>query len=252
MKGFTTDPLPFVRGTVLEWAIEEQEPQNVGLFHVTTALPAVMAHGRLMSRRQLRAAGWKGAGLGGGLHDEAPDQVSVGLLRDRAEVLLGTLRMMALAVHGHIHPAEALSVLRQASEHALWVLNGAMEWMWDEPDTKEGRAAAAFEQEEAIRARDVLSAPPGPYLYERLRAYEDLLSDTLHEWTIAGWVSDDDLLCGAPVGFTASAHHFARIRPEDLGLLQLAGKKGAGVDMVPNECELRFKPEDLVIVGVIS
>ena len=67
MKGFTTDPLPFVRGTVLEWAIEEQDPRNIGLFHVTTALPAVMAHGRLMSRMQLRSVRWEGAGMGGGL-----------------------------------------------------------------------------------------------------------------------------------------------------------------------------------------
>jgi hypothetical protein len=167
---FTPDPFPFVRGTVLEWVIEDQDPENVGLFHVTTALPAVLAHGGLMSRRQLRAAGWKGAGLGGGLLDEAPDRVSVGILRGRAEVLLGTTRMMALAVHGRITPAAAFSVLQQASDHPLWALNDAMGWMLDGSEgTREWRAAAAFEQEEAIRARNILTAPPGHYLYERRR-----------------------------------------------------------------------------------
>jgi hypothetical protein len=161
--------------------------------------------------------------------------------------------MMALAVHGRITPAAAFSVLQQASDHPLWALNDAMGWMLDGSEgTREWRAAAAFEQEEAIRARDILTAPPGHYLYERLRSYEQLLSETLHEWTVEGWVSDDDMLCGAPVGFTEPASRFARIRPEDLGLLKLLGRKGASVDMVPNECELRFLPEDVAIAGIVA
>ena len=81
--GFVTSPLSFVRGTTLELAVDPEETgkaqPGTGLYHVTTNLPAVLAEGRLRSRRELRAAGRQGAGLGGGLRDEAADRVIAAL-----------------------------------------------------------------------------------------------------------------------------------------------------------------------------
>ena len=53
--GSTDSPLLFVRGTALELAVRPEKKgkaqPGTGLYHVTTNLPAVLAEGRLRSRR---------------------------------------------------------------------------------------------------------------------------------------------------------------------------------------------------------
>jgi len=244
-RGFTVDPLEFVADTVLEDVLENQDPDDVGFFHVTTNLPAVLAQGRLKSRAQLRSTGTSYAGLGGGIRDQAAGQISVGLLRHNAERVLETTRMMAMAVHGQTDGRSALRVLNGASDRTLSILEGAMDWM---DEGSECRASMAFSGLLNKSTQEVLNATPGADLYEALRRYEGLLAKTLSEWMSNYWISEDELVCGATVGFTEPAHRFERVRPENIGLVQLAGRIGARVDLVPSECEVRFYPADLVIV----
>jgi hypothetical protein len=254
--GFVTSPLSFVRGTTLELAVDPEETgkaqPRTGLYHVTTNLPAVLAEGRLRSRRELRAAGRQGAGLGGGLRDEAPDRVSVGLTLDGALRVLRATRMMAQAVHGQIEAEEAFARMQSFSESALDLLDRAVEWMVDveDEDEKTFRAARSYEDELNRLAEDVFRATPGPDLYDALRRYETHVANTLGEWTGEGWLELDEQMCGTTVGFTEPAHRFERVRPEAVGLVQLAGRKGAGSEQIPSECELRFRPEDLALDGV--
>lgn len=255
--GFTVDPLSFVSDTVLEWMIEDRDPGEVGLFHVTTNLPAVLAHGRLRSRAELRRQGISHAGLGGGISDQAPNQVSVSLLRGNAERVVAATRVMAMAVHGEVDGRTALDALNEASEHTLSTLFGAVDWMLD-VDHSDGQslhdkswgAATAFNKRLDQHIEGVAQARPGPDTYEALRRYETFLADTLADWISESWISEDDILCGATVGFTEPASRFSRVRPENVGLVQLAGRLGARVDLVPSECEARFSSDDLVIVGV--
>ena len=254
--GFVTSPLSFVRGTTLELAVDPEETgkaqPGTGLYHVTTNLPAVLAEGRLRSRRELRAAGRQGAGLGGGLRDEAPDRVSVGLTLDGALRVLRATRMMAQAVHGQIEAKEAFARMQSFSESALDLLDRAVEWMVDVEDEDEEnfRAARSYEDELNRLTADALRATPGPDLYDALRRYETHVANTLGEWTGEGWLELDEQMCGTTVGFTEPAHRFERVRPEAVGLVQLAARKGAGSEQIPSECELRFRPEDLALVGV--
>ena len=255
--GFVTSPLSFVRGTVLELAVDPEETgkaqPRTGLYHVTTNLPAVLAEGRLRSRRELRAAGRQGAGLGGGLRDETPDRVSVGLTLDGALRVLRATRMMAQAVHGQIEAEEAFARMQSFSESALDLLDRAVEWMVDvelDQDEPTFRAARSYEDELNRLAEDVFRATPGPDLYDALRRYETHVTNTLGEWTGEGWLELDEQMCGTTVGFTEPAHRFERVRPEAVGLVQLAGRKGADSEQIPSECELRFRPEDLALVGV--
>jgi len=254
--GFVTSPLSFVRGTTLELAVDPEETgkaqPGTGFYHVTTNLPAVLAEGRLRSRRELRAAGRQGAGLGGGLRDEAPDRVSVGLTLDGALRVLRGTRMMAEAVHGQIDARAAFAAMQDLSGSALDLLDRAVEWMVDVEDEDEEtfRAVRSYEDELNQLTADALRATPGPYLYDALRRYETHLANTLGEWTGEGWVELDEQMCGTTVGFTEPASKFARVRPEAVGLVQLAARKGAGSEQIPGECELRFRPEDLALVGV--
>ena len=254
--GFGTSPLSFVRGTTLELAVDREDPDRdqprIGLFHVTTNLPAVLAEGRLRSRRELRAAGRQGAGLGGGLHDDASDRVSVGIKLDGALRVLRATRMMAQAVHGQIEAKEAFASMQSFSKSALDLLDRTVEWMVDVEDEDEEtfRAARSYEDELNRLTADALRATPGPDLYDALRRYETHLANTLSEWTGEGWVEWDEQMCGTTVGFTEPAHRFERVRPEAVGLVQLAALGMAWPDQIPEECELRFRPEDLALVGV--
>ena len=254
--GFGTSPLSFVRGTTLELAVDPEETgkaqPRTGLYHVTTNLPAVLAEGRLRSRRELRAAGRQGAGLGGGLHDDASDRVSVGIKLDGALRVLRATRMMAQAVHGQIEAKEAFASMQSFSKSALDLLDRTVEWMVDveDEDEKTFRAARSYEDELNRLTADALRATPGPDLYDALRRYETHLANTLSEWTGEGWVEWDEQMCGTTVGFTEPAHRFERVRPEAVGLVQLAALGMAWPDQIPEECELRFRPEDLALVGV--
>jgi hypothetical protein len=259
--GFTLSPLSFVRGTVLELAVDPEEtgrPQpGTGLYHVTTNLPAVLADGRLRSRRELRAAGRQGAGLGGGIRDQASDRVSVGLTLDGALRVLRGTQMMARAVHGQIEAREAFTEMQLLSGGALDMLDRAVEWMVDTDDPDEDsrankplRAAREYEHELNQLSHDALRATPGPDLYDALRRYEQHLANTLGEWTDEGWMELDEQMCSTTVGFTEPASKFARVRPAVVGLVQLAARKGAGSEQISVECELRFRPEDLALVGV--
>lgn len=245
-------PLSFVRGTTLELAVDPEETgkaqPGTGFYHVTTNLPAVLADGRLRSRRELRAAGRQGAGLGGGIRDQASDRVSVGLTLDGALRVLQATRTMAEAVHGQIEAEAALARLKRENQRMLDLVYDEIDARWDDaPDDEEaeGNWSEWAHGELKDGEERAMRAAPGPALYEALRTWEGRLADIASQ---VSWIDDES--CAYVVGFTEPASKFARVRPEAVGLVQLAARKGAGSEQIPVECELRFRPEDLVLVGV--
>jgi hypothetical protein len=345
--GFVTSPLSFVRGAPLELAVRPEKKgkaeAGTGFFHVTTNLPAVLAEGRLRSRRELRAADRQGAGLGGGRSDEAADRVSMGLRLDGALRLLQMTRMMARAVHGQIAPEEALRILVRENKETLDRVRDAITARADDaPDSGLEQARVAL----AVAEAKVKHAPRGPALYAALQDWEGHLTDldrqirwfnfdlgrerqafrdrfaeavdtalqeeadrrqTSKVWawwrrtikalwnltpeerqsllaadrmSIAKTVNTQfwDETCGVvtaflsvvpnrkrvserlylqrdapfvnPAGFMEPAEKFARVRPEAVGLIQLAVRKDARSQQINRECEIRFGPEDLALVGV--
>ena len=252
--GFTVSPYTLVRGTVLEMVVDPQErgraDSGTGFFHVTTNLPAVLAEGRLRSRKELRAAGVQGAGLGGGIRDEAAHLISVGLTLDGAMRVMGATRLMADAVHGRIDSKTAMKALDKSLAPALDLIDSAADWMGEDPDRDEFNVANGYDETKGTLEWDVLQATPGPELYTALTQYEEHIANTLLVWESEGYLDTDEHPCVQPVGFTEPAHKFERVLPENIGLVQLAARRTARPDPVPGECELRFRPEDLVIVAV--
>jgi len=254
-RGFTTSPLYFVREEVLGLTLDPDSTgravAGAGLFHVTTNLPAVLAEGRLRSRRELQAANVASAGLGGGVANEAADKVSVGVTRDGALRVLKAVQLMADAVHGKIDSERALVAMNEVLEPSLHILNYAAEWMEEgELDSREYGAASDYVERQYELAQAVADAVPGPSLYNALQDYEGLITETIVDWVREMYVELDEAQCALPVGFTEPSHKFARVQPENVGLLQLAARKTARPEDVPGECELRFNSDDLVIVGV--
>ena len=262
---------------------------NTGFFHVTTNLLAVLAErdpehplGRLWSRRELGARGRASTGLGGGHRDLAADRVSAGVTLLGAFRVLDGMRLMARAVHQEIAPRLAMQqMLGLTAETRRLLLIAAGEWgmpdmehwsdselqkyqgedEWDGDESYEDEAfgaACRFHLRSRDLERDVLSAwtdadaaglDRGHVLYARLTEYEGMLARTRDAWTRDERM--EDVACSAPVGFLEPAERFARNRVENMGLLQLACRENlAHVEFMESECELRFRSEDVRVVGV--
>lgn len=252
-RGHVTSPLPFVRGTVLQETIDPDldgwASDDAGLFHVTTNLPAILREGRLRSREDLRRSGGQSVGLGGGPGDEAADKVSVGVSLNGALRLLDGMRLMARAVQAQVQPVDALNEFKRINRGVLATLDRYDPW--DDDESSSGsRLAARYDEGVVESEREVLAAAPGPDLYEALQRYERHLMDTIRDWVDEQWVDDDVFNCESPIGFLESAHKFKRVKPEEVGLLRLAARPGALVELVPRECELRFDPEDVSLAGL--
>lgn len=257
--GYSASPLRLVRGTILEEVVDPhgtgRADEDAGLYHVTTNLPAILAEGRLRSRRELRLANRQGAGLGGGVRDQAPDLVSVGLRLDGALRLLRGMRLMALAVHGRVAPQVALAEFKVINKNVIHILDGVQGVDPDEEDAEEfNRMVDDYERGNQQNERDVLNSAngehPGLDLYDALKRYEAHLASTMYEWIDRGWIWAEATTCNSTIGFTERSTKFLRVDPDAIGLLQLAARAGAPVDMIPEECELRLRPEDLAIVGL--
>jgi hypothetical protein len=230
----------------MEAAIEA-EPEGASLFHVTTNLPAVLADDRLRSRRELRTGGLRAVGLGGGPLNEADNKVSVGILKSGALRLYRGVRMMALAVHGRIQPADALAEMTELSSGALDMIDHAIDGL-DRPDP----LIDNYESELVLLEQDVLRAPPGPNLYDALRRYEQHIATTVWNWSDLALIPDEEEICSGVMGFLEPSHMFERVRVEDIAVVVLAGREGAEVELVPRECELRFRSGDLALVGTLG
>ena len=279
-KGFTTSPLFFLREEFedsdypyeIELLKERIDPFSTGravagsgLFHVTTNLPAVLADGRLRSAREMKAANIGFAGLGSWA-DDAQD-VSVGVMRDGAIRVLKAMQLMADAVHGRIDGERALAAMNEVLEPSMVVVNYYAERLM----AGEGRAKLKRIRSEHARdprnpspytevseynkrqhelAQAVRKAKPGLALYDALLEYEGIVLQRIEDG-IAGDTESEISVCASPVLFTKSSTQFASVNPNNIGLLQLAARKTAKiVDVKSDECELRFDPDDLVIIGV--
>jgi hypothetical protein len=109
-----------------------------------------------------------------------------------------------------------------------------------------------YESELALLEQDVLRAPPGPNLYDALRRYEQHIATTVWNWSDLALIPDEDEICSGVMGFLEPSHTFERVRVEDIAVVVLAGREGAEVELVPHECELRFRSGDLALVGTLG
>jgi hypothetical protein len=190
------------------------------------------------------------AGLGGGFWNEAPDRVSVTVDRDGALRTLRGIIAMTGAAQGRMSGHELLETLQSISQRALQMLDDTADYL----DEDEGTSplAEAYRREIAVLERDVKRATRGAAMYDAGTRYETHLANTLNDWMLGGHISEDDLVCGWTVGFTEKSQAFVQISIENLGIVRVAARREARPDIVAGECELRFKPEDLQIAGVLE
>lgn len=253
-QGYTTSPWPFVQG----YSLEAEDPSdNDGLWHVTTALRSVLEQG-LRSRLQTGTIG-----LGGGPSHEAPDLVSVTTQRQAALRIYRAMLTALAAANGRVPVTEIVHEVLSQNGAALQEIHDHEEFLADGGDLGEEEGIdydiavrLGFPRGTSIgsvdlRDDDVRRLLDGRFVYGRdryelLRSLENLIAEALHE---AQEMQEDPSPGSYPVGFTAPYERFVQIEPSEVAIVQVAADRRAVVEMLPAELELRFHPEDLVVVG---
>ena len=291
-EGFSVSSFEAVRGTVLEdgleeWLDEEAEPGELPdpeerLYHVTTAADRVLTQG-LKSRIALQAqrGSNRSFGLGGGVRNQASDLVSLALRLSVAERIERGLLTAIGAARGSIPPHEvALRVLEwsgfpfeepwtsvqeeldrhieELEEEDPDLLETAIVWdqlqgaVWSTIFGYGCRAPlepvpARWPSEIRRRAAQIDRAWPGhDGGYRLLVKLERALGEVYDAGNVSHWIPFDNL-----VGFTESAENMARMDPGQVQILAVAAR-GRGIDFIPNEHEVRFRPDDVVVLGVVQ
>ena len=270
--GYSTASWTFVRGLVLEDVVDEldedEEPaDDHRLYHVTTNASAVLGS-RIKSRDQMRAQGSHQAGLGGGGRDEAAGLVSVTVTLSRARAIRDGLKVMVRAARKEIEPADALIAAMRWNDfpdrfHDLARYDATPD---DEDEDVHSGLSAYGEMMRVVM--DTIHLPERdvdepPMTREGWVHWIEQNRSTLNEEDAYGLVvrfegaildtidlfPDEIEMCANGVGFTMPAAQMAKIDTNEIKILLVAAK-GAPVDVVTGECELRFWPDQLVVVGV--
>jgi hypothetical protein len=273
-QGYTASPEPFwsesISGTVERMFSREELEEELGLFHVTTARSKVLAQ-RLKSRAQLRAqVGDEGRsyGLGGG--EDHADRISVSVTRSGADKIYRALRTAILASQGRLPESQAAlevmgwtgfprSVIPPSGpidEHIaaeiryLMSLLGGQDY---DPFDEDGNLVYS-DREISRMARDghtfqdLAKSMPSSGDPKSVLKLINRMEISIHD--IARL--DDWSGCLPVAILLEDAASMARMNADEVAILRLAAKNGARAVAVPSECELRFRPEDLVVLEEVE
>lgn len=262
----TLDPGPWIRPTVLEPHYEALD--RPGIFHVTTQIVTLERERMMRSRYDLRAQGIQGLG---GRDDDSPHLVSTVFDYDRAWMLWGAMRAVCRAVHGTMTTVDLLlafltwtdfpdswrsedDLSRRALREEEWRLGQVAEVLDLQDDQGELRALAVAQLEDTAAWMALVEEnaaflnahfATGQQRYWLVQALEQSI---LNNFPDAFYDAESDGAIGRTlVGFVSPYELFARVQPDQISIVQLAAKKGAKVEFIPDELELRFQPEDLRI-----
>ena len=265
--GYSREPSVFWRGEGLlardvgAWAGRAQSPEeldeDIALYHVTTARDKVLSS-RIKSRAQLRAQVGDQArsfGLGGG--EDQADHVSVGVTLPGARRVASALRSSILAAQGKLSAADAAAAVLKwtgfprsvhTPDPSMWdpdgyhrILQILSPGFADETTPDEAMRLQAWQWRGY--AADVPGMLPCDVFDLILALEEEIfrLADT------QGYEG-----CYPAVRVLEPCHNIAKMDADQVAILALAARVGARPTEVTSECELRFRSEDLVVLGEVT
>lgn len=267
--GYSREPSTFFRsGGVLErdvnaWAHRVGAPdaldEDIALYHVTTARDAVLSS-RIKSRAQLRAQVGDQArsfGLGGG--EEQADMVSVGVTLNGARRVAAALRHSILAAQGKLSAADAAVAVLGWTGFPRSVRT-------DEPSMRDHDGYYRILQILSPQTAEEMTPDEVSTLHRQgawqWRTYAreapdmapcdvfDLISALEEEIFVLGRVHGYEG-CIPAVRVLEPCEKIAKMNADQVAILAMAARVGARPTEVPSECELRFRPEDLVVLGEV-
>jgi hypothetical protein len=221
-------------------SMDREEEWFEGFYHVTTNLPAVLSWGALKSRNQLDDA----AGLGGGYKNVAADMVSITHNLGKAHQIYDGIVYAAEVAHGMVPPSR--------------ILVDVMDWMGFPDDLLTDSPVYGLLRRYLTKKqiRDLDWADMGKLLdaNSELQSPEDRYRFMIDvEDAIMNFESEGEQeYPTSRIGFTAPFESFSKVTPANVGIIQLRLRKGARVEHVPEEQELRVEPDDIQIVRVLK
>lgn len=270
--GFSLDPYDWIEGTVAEDYYQPDD--DAGFFHVTTRVESVRRTG-LRSRKQLRAENI--VGLGGGFQNEAPDKISFVWDLSRSRWLADAMRVACLAAHNALSAAD---VIRAVFEWTDWprdpIWSTAIDEAVDEERvTRHGEPVVLWWLNKVfghlLMANDLpgdmmeLLEPDGldTWLARNEQALEEEKSTGQSKYKLIQYLEhsmevgrqnftgdlEESQECMPIVGFTADHSVFVKTNPSEIAIVQAAVRAGAPMEIVINECEIRFRARDVELVS---
>lgn len=232
-----TDIMPDLPDYAPEGA-EEEDWVN-GFYHVTSNLPGVLQSGELKSRSQLDNP----IGLGGGGANVAPNKVSVTHSYQKAVDLAEAMRFAASVAHGQAKPSVILWDFMQAhaaaddiDEYAAPNLYRAL-LGYGVPGNLIG-----MEPDDGLEEWLDANIQGGQAQYEFMQAVDEaLLMD-------AEQLQEGGSEPGSYAGFTMPYEVFSQIDPANIGIVEVMVRRDAKSEHVPGEMELRFDPQDVMLL----
>ena len=221
--GYSNNPKDFVPEDFLD---PEWEP---GLWHATTNLPVVLREG-LKSRLEL-----KRKGLGGGIEEEDPDLVSVTYNEARAVEIADMLRLVGKIVKNKISASDILSEIE--SRFMLEITD-----------------PSGFE---ALEKSLPVELPPNITIDNAEEVYgwlDKTITTPEEKYEFLQELDDNFSAVGEPtefirVGLTADFEDVKYIDPDKVGIVEVAIRKNARIVHIPDEDEIRVRPEDVVVIA---
>lgn len=255
-KGYTKSPWKWVRGTPLA---PYYNPETAGFYHVTTRVSDVLRDGSLKSRGELEGI----VGLGGG-----PDNlVSFTFDLRRAQKLYYAIHSVAQWVNGSIFGKEL--ILRMLRWNRVAMPYEGKGYFEDEHLTEEYLRDTIgnilfyldWSHEEIttllktgkyndIQLNNLLQ---GYDWNEVLKEYQYHYENSEEVWHAL--ISIESTLlkpgqCVDTVNFMGELSEVENWQPQEIGIVQCAVRNNADVDYFATECELRFLPQDILLLGL--
>jgi hypothetical protein len=267
-QGYSSDPRGFMSNALNQEVNyfydqdrfpDEDFSEEVALYHVTTARDAVLGS-RLKSREQLRAqVGEQGRsyGLGGG--EDQAHLVSVGVMLDGARRVAAALQAGILAAQGRLSAPEA--VLRVFE----WTGFPRSVKFVDVRDRSDEAYVAIFEMLVDKETADETTVEEILDLRDwQWRAYAKAMPKDMEpcdvvrlilglETSIFSMGIEHGITgCLPAVRMLEDCEKMARMKADQVAILAVAAKTSARPTEILSECELRFDPKDLVVLGEVQ
>ena len=216
---------------------------DYNLYHVTTNLSGVINSQRLKSRKELGGV----VGLGGGWSNEASHLVSVTYSYDKASSIYYDMKFVCKIVAGDVLASEVFNYfdldyveeddVKEAVLVSLSIDESEVDRYWD-GDMPNGEFNALLN----------LKASGSKSVYAFWKRLEEAKAESVSN----SYSFSSDFVDSGVTGFTGSFEDMKKINPSQIAILQLVAKKGINPHHVPEELELRFRPQDLRIVRYLQ
>lgn len=252
-KGYTKSPWEWVRGTPIA---NFYNKETSGFFHVTTNVSEVMKKG-LKPRKDLGDI----EGLGGG----PDDVISFTIRKDRAIWIWLVLTAIAEWAEDNISNSEILNRLfvlfnikgSKYGRNIFEYFNTKQTTYYKQSLVRQLLHPFNFTYRDECDWLDILGVDSEFTQWEEITSMyhevtkQDTFEAILRLDELVSVALHNERACVTHVGLFAKYSNIIRWKADQIAILQAVVRRSANIIPIYKECELRVKPEDIRLIGII-